>query len=41
MEEENLNIDHHMSQNYKRELESLRAKVLSMCGVRRTPGRYA
>jgi phosphate transport system protein len=33
MEEENLNIDHHISQNYNRELESLRAKVLSMGGI--------
>jgi phosphate transport system protein len=33
MEEENLNIDHHISQNYNRELENLRAKVLSMGGI--------
>ena len=32
-EEKNLNIDQHISQNFNRELESLRAKVLSMGGI--------
>jgi len=33
LEEQNLNIDQHISQNFNRELESLRAKVLVMGGI--------